>query len=281
MTFLGKIFTVLIMVMSIVFMTFAVMLFATHTNWKEAALGGPGKPGLKTKLQEQLAVNKQLYQEIDTIKAELAREQGARKMALQVLQTKATALTAELAKTQAEANALQVQVTDARSKLAAATATLDKVTTEVQALRTEIISVQKDRDDKLAKVVALSDQINGATRQLTNLQERQTELLGQVADYRKAMDKLGIRLGPALDGVAPKIDGVVLAADMGTKLIEVSLGVDDGLRVGHTLEVYRGATYLGKLVVVRVVANQAVAEIIPEFLKGAIRKGDQVATRLS
>ena len=35
MTLVGKIFTVLIFVMSIVFMSFAVMTFATHKNWKE------------------------------------------------------------------------------------------------------------------------------------------------------------------------------------------------------------------------------------------------------
>jgi hypothetical protein len=282
MTLLGKIFTVLIAVMSFVFMAFAVMLFATHTNWKQAALStDPANPGLKPRLQEQIAVNNRLLQEIDAVKAELAREQAARRRVVETLQTKAATLADDLTKLNDQLRVASAEAQQRREELTRQNLLLKNATDEVQALRTDIISVQKDRDDKLAKVVALSDEINSATRQLNNLKERQTELLTQVAEYRKVSDKLGIRFDAALDAVPPPIDGVVLAADMGRKLIEVSLGVDDGLHVGHTLEVYRGAKYLGKLVVVKAEPNRAVAEIIPEFLKGAIQKGDRVATKLS
>jgi len=37
MNLLGKIFVVLIVVMSIVFMTLALAVYATHKNWKEEA----------------------------------------------------------------------------------------------------------------------------------------------------------------------------------------------------------------------------------------------------
>ena len=33
MTLLGKIFTVLILIMSVVFMSFSIMVFQTHQNW--------------------------------------------------------------------------------------------------------------------------------------------------------------------------------------------------------------------------------------------------------
>ena len=35
MTLLGKILTILILVMSILFMAFAVSVYATHTNWRD------------------------------------------------------------------------------------------------------------------------------------------------------------------------------------------------------------------------------------------------------
>ena len=49
MNLVGKIFTVLIFVMSLVFMSFAVVVYATHRNWKEVVERpedevGPGKP---------------------------------------------------------------------------------------------------------------------------------------------------------------------------------------------------------------------------------------------
>ena len=37
MNLVGKIFIVLILVMSLVFMSFAVVVYATHHNWKEVA----------------------------------------------------------------------------------------------------------------------------------------------------------------------------------------------------------------------------------------------------
>jgi len=67
-------------------------------------------------------------------------------------------------------------------------------------------------------------------------------------------------------------------------LIEISVGSDAGLHKGHRLEVYRtgasGSTYLGRVEVVEAVPDRAVCKIVPEFQKGAIQKGDHVASRL-
>ena len=38
MTLLGKIFTVLIMIMSVMFMGVSIIVYATHTNWREKSL---------------------------------------------------------------------------------------------------------------------------------------------------------------------------------------------------------------------------------------------------
>jgi uncharacterized protein YlxW (UPF0749 family) len=38
MNLVGKIFVFLIFSMSVVFMSFAVMIYATHTNWKDEVL---------------------------------------------------------------------------------------------------------------------------------------------------------------------------------------------------------------------------------------------------
>jgi hypothetical protein len=68
-------------------------------------------------------------------------------------------------------------------------------------------------------------------------------------------------------------------------MIEVSLGADDGLRKGNTLEVFRNAgtisKYLGRIQVVRTSPDKAVGKIMPEFRKGNIQKEDRVATRVN
>ena len=63
--------------------------------------------------------------------------------------------------------------------------------------------------------------------------------------------------------------------------IEISIGDDDGLRKGHTLEVYRRNAYVGRVVVVRTEPDRSVARIIREYRRGIIKKGDRVATKLS
>ena len=82
-----------------------------------------------------------------------------------------------------------------------------------------------------------------------------------------------------VDHKAPTVDGVVTA--VGAKdLLEISIGSDDGLRKGHTLEVYRANSYLGRVIVRETWPDRAVVQIIPEYRKGMIKKGDRVATKL-
>ena len=83
-----------------------------------------------------------------------------------------------------------------------------------------------------------------------------------------------------VDGIAPRLDGYVTAVS-DKNLIEISIGSDDGLRAHHFMEVYRKNTYVGRVEIVMVEPDRAVAKIIPEFRRGIIKKGDRVATKLS
>src|SRR5687768_8375758 len=106
MTLVGKIFTVLIFVMSVLFMAFSVMVFATHKNWKEFAdnpTPGPGqKLGLKQQYEQLQILKKQADEQLNTLKNELAEEQAARKQALAALQSQLTQAETKLAAQQAE-----------------------------------------------------------------------------------------------------------------------------------------------------------------------------------
>jgi hypothetical protein len=100
--------------------------------------------------------------------------------------------------------------------------------------------------------------------------------------YRLALQDAGIQVER---GGPPRLDGVILAS-RATGYVEISLGSDDGLEKGHELDVYRvGPTvaenkYLGKVRVVQTEPDKSVAQILPNFKRGAIQKEDRVATRL-
>ena len=115
---------------------------------------------------------------------------------------------------------------------------------------------------------------------MRDLKERQDQLLQQVSRMKHVMDTFGLTENTPIDEMAPpNLDGIVLA--VGDKdLIEISIGSDDGLRVGHQLHVYRDRSYLGKVVVRKTMPDKAVVEILKDYRQGLIKKGDSVATKL-
>jgi len=165
---------------------------------------------------------------------------------------------------------------------------LTNITEEVKNLRDEVQAAQKDADQKFLMATKLTDELNQMRRVKADLEERQKPLQNQVAAFRDALAKVGVRsdVGPDgtvrtdVDRIPPNVKGEVV--EIGEKnLIEISVGGDDGILVGHTLDVYRQGAYLGKVKVLKTSADRAVAEIIPDFKRGTIRKGDRVATKFS
>jgi hypothetical protein len=285
MTLMGKIFTMLILVMSIVFMTLSFMVFATHKNWKEFALNPTASPttplGLKPQLDQAWANVRALERELEDLRGQLAEHQAARRQALATLQSKMQESANELAMVQTQLQTLTTAHTEAVQKLGVAEANLEKVTTDNAGLRVDIVTIQKDRDEKLNRVVSLADMVNQAERKLVQLSERQRQLIDQVAFQKMTMEQHGIDVSaPLPTSLERPVDGVVTAVSE-KEMVEISIGIDDGVREGHVLEVYRDNLYLGKIVVRRVTANRSVAQIDPNFKKGPIRKGDRVASKIS
>jgi len=63
-------------------------------------------------------------------------------------------------------------------------------------------------------------------------------------------------------------------------LVEVTIGADDGLKVGNTLEVSRGAKYLGRIEIIQTSPDKSVGRVDRTFQQGQIQEKDRVATRI-
>jgi hypothetical protein len=275
MTLLGKIFTVLIFIMSVAFCILAVVTFATHKNWKDEALK------LKTTIQDLETKNKNQLAEIERAKAELAVEQAARRSALATLQVKLALLDEDLrnnAKDLSEkTSSLTVQTQAAKvaeDSLAAATA-------EVNKLRNEIRLAQQERDETFLKTVALNDKLNQAEALRERLDEQNRQLQDQYAELNRVAQALGFNEQTLVSQIPPKVDGVVTAVNEAQGLVEISLGADDGLKRGHVLQVISGDTYLGQIKLREVGPDKAVGDVDKRMQRGRIKKGDNVTTKLS
>ena len=284
MTLLGKVFTVLIFIMSILFMGFSVVVFATHRNWKllvDNPTASEGAPlGLKQQLQAQVETNKGLRAELDSLKNQLAVEMAARRSALSATETKLAEAQQRLSAKEAELAGLQSAQTEATAALNLAETRLKELVGEVLKLRDEIRDVQVKRDEFFQRVVALTDkkpELEGVER---NLREREAQLIAEINKYKRVTDVLGVNPNIPVEAIAPPLDGIVTA--VGDKnLIELSLGSDDGLRVGHTVQVFRDNNYLGSAVVLKTDPDRAVAQVDDKSQRGLIKVGDRVATKLS
>ncbi len=284
MTFIGKIFTVAILVMSVVFMSFSVVVFATHKNWKMLVTNDTPTEkyslGLKQQLENLKETNNTLRTELDNIKNQLAVEQAARRHRIGVLETKLAESESRLSDKEAELRALQAAEGEAAEALKLAELTVSSLRNEVQGLRDEIRSVQTERDVFFMRVVDLTDKVNAAAGLEKVLEERQVQLLAQISQYKRVMDKLGVNPAMSVEGIPPKLDGIVLA--VGSKnLIEISIGSDDGLKKGHGVEVFRDNSYLGHAVVLKTDPDRSVAQIDEKSQRGLIKVKDRVATKLS
>jgi hypothetical protein len=104
----------------------------------------------------------------------------------------------------------------------------------------------------------------------------------QVARMSKLLRANGIDPGLDPDFLMEPSDGIVSAIRRkgATQLIEVTIGADDGLQAGHTVEVFRGSKYLGRAEIIQTSPDRAIGKLDRRFLRGQIQEGDRVATRL-
>ena len=280
MTLIGKIFTVLILVMSVAFMMLSIMVFATHRNWREYAEGTPTKPGLKQELEKLQALKNEAVAQQQQLRQQLAEEQAARKHALGAMTARLVRAENELAAKQQELDTLAANHTQVSAAANTAQQRLTALENEIAALRGDLRKTEQDLDQKFLTVVELTDQLNQAISLRDELNIRNKQAVDQIAQMKQVMDANGLTIDSLVSHIPPKVEGVVLEVS-DKDLIEISIGADDGLKVGHAMEVYRDNTYLGRIVIRRTAPDRAVGQIMKELQRGQIKRGDRVSTKLS
>ncbi len=278
MTLVGKIFTMLILIMATFFLAMSVMVFATHKNWKEAVINPT------TGYQKQLDLAKQAKTDADAqimrLKEELRNEQAARAAAIGVLTARGVRLETDLSAKTAELDKASADMTTVSKVAEVAQARLEALEKEAAALRADLRKTEEDLEGQVLAVVKLTDDLNQAIALRDQEKEKNTQAVLQIAQMKMVMDAHNLKSDALVSHIPPKVDGVV--PEVSDKdLVEISIGKDDGLKEGHSLEVYRGNTYIGRITIRRTGPDRAVGQIIKELQRGQIKRGDRVSTKLS
>ncbi len=278
MNLVGKLLVVLILVMSVAFMAFSVAVYSTHKNWMEV-ITNPNT-GYQVKLREQQAINQKLTEQLTKNQEEANVEKKSLEDKVSKLETKRAALQGDVTTLSTQVAELKTETAKQLAALTTAQTTLDEKMKQVDTLRKDIATAQQERDDNGTKYKDLQAEFNNASNELTLLKEANTRLVGQMAHAKILLERQGINPEASVDGTPPKVDGVILAIGR-DNLVEISLGSDDGIQRGNTLEVFRATKYKGRVEVVQTSPDKSVAKIIPGFQQAKIERDDRVATRFN
>ncbi len=274
MSLLGKILVVGILICSLFLMFFGMTVYGLHRNWKA------DYDALNQRLTQAQSDNAALTTRYEDQITQLTSEREASQQEVRKLETARNEMLEQN-------RAIQAEVDDLRAERAKAVATVGAtednnktLMDEVVALRTSTQQAQQARDEAFTKTLAATSELHTTAGELQAVRERTEQLLQQLAKYVAHLREAGI--DPDADVVA-RVRGQISAtrrAD-GGQLIEMTIGYDDGIRPGQTVEVFRGERYLGRAEVLKADPDRSVARILREFQQGQIQQGDDVATKLA
>jgi hypothetical protein len=281
MNLVGKIFIVSILIMSVLFMAFAMAVYATHKNWKEVV---EGPDGLKVKLDKAKTENRSLTDEKDRLKKQYDAEKAAHDQAVAALESQLKEAIENLQALSEKQAQLEKNTRDAVATMnvAQTNATTDRE--QLETLRTTAENARKDRDANFKEVWRLTEALNQAINEMNLLKKRTETLAADLAKADQILQKMGMDKNRDYSDVTPVVDGTVTdTREAG--LVEISIGSDSGLQKGHKLEVYRTSggqsTYVGRIEVVKTAPDKAVCRIDPKFQTNSIMVGDRVATKIN
>jgi hypothetical protein len=284
MNIIGKIFVFAVFVMSLMLMTFAGAVYMSHVNWKdEVERGGtdllPGqRPGYRYQIEQATKEREELKEKIASLEAEVADSERSRDQVLGKLQTAIEQKNAELLKLRAEKDERQTKMEQAVQDVRKLRDDLLEADKNVAALQAQVKDQQQKVDAQVDKSAQLSASLAEVQAQLEIAEERKSQLEKQVANARLLLKQNGLVIDNLPKDLVPTLDGDVLAVREDS--IQVSIGSDDGLQVGHTLNVYRNDQFIGRAHVKTITPDQAVAKIDKDFARGIVQRGDKVTTRL-
>ncbi len=282
MTTFGKILVVIHLALSVIFMAFAGAVFTANSNWMAKA----GKAA---------TAQKKVEGEYANLQAEADKERSAAKQVQQQLQDSINELTGKLRQQTDENRIINAEykqlktALDAEKELALLNSTeADERTKESTLQRDKNSQLYKTRNEVIADLKKLEDKVFAMDLQKQQFEEKHAALLRENATMKSFLASKQLPTDPRqmLTTKQPPtdVDGVVLEARKAEKgsneFVEISIGSDDDLRIGHELTVYHQDKYLGRIRLTRVTADKAVGLVIEKAKNTTIQRGDNVTTKL-
>lgn len=277
MNLLGRILVVALFVLSLVFMTLAMVVYSTHRNWKDL------EATARQQVNEEKARFNTLKRESNSRESQLRAEADAALQQVRKLESEALRLAEQNTSIQRRLDELSA---NERQAVAAVTTTADtsnQLAAEVAQLRDSISENIRQKDDSFEVALKATEELQSLRNDLETALEYNRQLVSDTGRMTRVMEAGGLNPAAPADGVTPRVDGFVSRTSRrgGVQLVEISIGSDDGLSVSDTVEVFRNTKYKGRLEILKTSPDRSVGQVLKSFQQGPIQEGDRVATRLN
>ncbi|MGD0899251.1 MAG: hypothetical protein ABR915_15550 [Thermoguttaceae bacterium] len=287
MNLVGKIFTVFIFLMSVVFMSFTLAVYAVQKNWRLVADNSNPTAALPEGLKQQLEKSKKETKEKEEQKQSLDKqcktEKDRQDKVLAQLETENQLLLKERTSDNEKIATLENALRDAVATVKAAHETLFNLRAETDKAREDIKLAQAERDRAFKDVIRLTDEWHNAVAEQKRLENAAKELADQLTKYRAICEYFKLDENSMTKEPPPGTSTRIVEVRP-PDLVEIALGSDDGIRTGHTLFVIRpssgGMKYVGKITVTdKISPDRAVCRVVPPPAV-PIERGDLVRAKL-
>lgn len=271
MNLVGKIITILILLLSVCFMVIGVMVNASHQNWKQQAIDN------KNEIEALAANRERILGEANVKNEQIKKEKVARMIRIQQLESQLQQAERDFKAANEALNTEKVKaqesfivVKESESRIKEQDGLIDNLQKQLSLL-TESVAEQR------GKVTDMTAQIFELNSKKVALENMRSDLVAENAQRTKVMNANGLDKYDLTNHIPRDLKGRITAMD--GKNIAINLGLDDGLRRGHSFDIYRGDTYVGTATVFEAQNNRSAARVDSNLTKVPVQVNDQVTTK--
>jgi hypothetical protein len=285
MTFVGKVLVVLNVVLTVCVAAFAGGVYAFQTNWRDKYNEAQVSMELKDKANDE-----QVARLKDTLKDKDLEVAAADEKAQKIQEVHGEMVV--------KYNGVKATLEEKTKEFTNFEKSNDLLSEEnkinlalVGQYRGFLKDLHTNLDTLTAKIAKLEDEKYGMIVEKAQIIRKHNSLLQHADQLSRfiAANKLIFDPNKVAIGEAPATpsSGLVLKTLQGnrnsTTLVQITVGKDDGIRVGQILIVYRlegKGKYLGKIEIVSITADRAVGQVVEDAKKGKIKEGDHVSSNI-
>jgi len=276
---LGKILTVLVVLVSVALAVLVTTQVFLSQNWKDLY---EKEVGL---FNQALKQRDNAYQQRDKTRGDWDADKAAKDQNINTL-------TDELNVRKGAITTLTTEKENQEKRLAELAETAKGLDTSLKSLITEKDAWRKERDDAMKKtedLMTMNTELDTKLRTANSDGANLKETLRQTAEEKAAVqsqiawmlqENPQLKLPQKVPAVpSEKMKGIVTAADNEAKTATINLGADDGVVKGMKFLVYNAAEgkYLATLTVGMVSKNSAAGDL--SVIRGSVKANDNVTNR--